>query len=249
MNIQMAPPRGRRGGKRAPRKGRKMQRKRSVRTVAEKASLTETRSFQLLNTNQMYQVYNLQLVNFVRASIVAKAYQLYRIKNCKIIISPLRDTFASTTGDTVPYLYYMIDRTRNLVNATTPQDLKLLGAKPHRIDDKIVSFQWRPSVLNANYDSLPPAGQSNSQFVSYRVAPWLNTRDSTEGPTGVWNADSTDHQGIVYILDNSGGANVPVKMEMVVEFEFKKPSYPTTTQVGNTPIDVNDIIQDQYPPN
>lgn len=236
-----------RKGKKAARKPRRTARpSRGVRTVAEVASLTESRSFALLNTNQMYQVYNLQLINFLRASLVAKAYQYYRIKNCKMVLSPLRDTFASTTGDTIPYLYYMIDRTKNLVAATTPQQLKIMGAKPHRIDDKIVSFQWRPSVLNAVYDSVPPAGQSTTSFVQYKVSPWLNCRDSEVLST--WQADSTDHQGMVYILDNAGGANVPVKLEMIVEFEFKKPSYTVgIAENGPEPVDVNDLIQEFYP--
>lgn len=225
---------GFRGNRRIPRAPRKA-------GVAEWASLTETKPFQLLNTGQMYQNYNVQLGSFPRASLVAKGYQLYRIKRVEFRISPLQDTFAGA-GTSIPYLYYMIDRVRNLQAANTVIPLKRAGAKPRRLDDKIVKFSYTPSVLSGNYDSQPPVGQSTTQFVSYKMAPWLNTRDSDT--LGVWNPDTTDHQGIVFIVENSGGATIAYKCEMVVEFQFKKPSFEVTPTEGlPAPVDILDLTE------
>lgn len=187
------------------------------------ASLTETREAPVCQTNQMYQVYNLQLSSYPRASAVAKGYQLYRIKRVTFKISPLLDTFAAGSNTTVPYLYYMIDRTKNLQFNNTALSLQKAGAKPRRLDDKIVTFSFKPSVLTPGFDSLPPAGQSNTQFTSYRISPWLTTRDN-DG-VSIWNPDSTDHLGVKFMAEQTLGTNITYKVEVLVDFEFKKPAY------------------------
>lgn len=224
-----------RGGKKM---GKKRAQRRSKRTVAERASLSVTRSFSLLSPNQTYRLYDIQLSQYARAVNVAKGYQLYRIKNVKLVCSPLADTFQAGGGVTVPYLYMQVDRTRNLENIRTATEFKQLGCKPRRLDDKIVTFQYKPSVLNTTLDNAATQG---GVFNQYKVAPWIRCRDETGAP-GVWNADTTDHQGVVMLLENSGGADVQWKFELVVEFEFMKPSYPTTiTESYPEPIELNTL--------
>jgi len=223
-------------------KGKKQQRRRQAkRTVPERASLTVTRQFGLLTANQTYRLYDVQLSQYARAVNVAKAYQLYRIKNVKLVCSPLADTFQAGSGVTVPYVYFQIDRTRNLENIRTPLEFKQLGCKPRRLDDKIITFQYRPSVLNTTLDNAATAG---GVFNQYKISPWIRCRDET-GTPGVWNPDTTDHLGLVMIQENAGGANVDWKVELVVEFEFMKPSYPTTITEGQPePLELNDLAVD-----
>lgn len=199
----------------------------SLKLIRDYASLSEVipTANQLLQTNQMYQSYRIQLANFPRARTVAQGYQLFRIKRVTFKFSPLADTFqvgaAQTTS--VPYLYCMIDRTKNLVAANSVDALKRAGAKPRRLDDKMLQFTYSPNVLTGSFDANPPAGQSTTQFTQFKVSPWLNTRDSET--LGVWNPDTTDHLGCVWYAENSGGNEVPYKVDLIVEFEFKKPSY------------------------
>lgn len=225
---------GKRGGaKRAPRRNI-----RAKRTVAEQASLSVTRGFSLLNTNQTYRFSDVQLSHYARAVNVAKGYQLYRIKNIKLICSPLADTFQAGSGVTVPYMYFQIDRTRELDNIRTAAEFKQLGCKPHRLDDKIVMFQYRPSVLNPTLDN---AAAAIGAFNQYKISPWLRCRDG-EGLISVWNPDTTDHQGVVFFVENSGGDGVQYKVEVVVEFEFRKPSYPMTLTEGHPePVDLETL--------
>ena len=147
---------GKRKFQKRGKKSSKMTVKRAQRVVSEFADLKVNRSYSLLTTNQVYNIYNTQLSSNVRAVSVAQAYQFYRIKRITLKFSPLQDTF-SGTGTTVPYLYCMIDRTKNLANQNTVSALKKLGCKPRRLDDKMLTFSWRPSVLIGTYDSLPPA--------------------------------------------------------------------------------------------
>lgn len=226
-------------------KGKRMYRKRVNvnRGVPEKASLTEiiNSASTTLSTNQAYQSYKISLALFPRASAVAKGYQLYRIKRATFKMSPLYDTFAEGGTTSVPYLYYMIDRTKNLISNNGLDVLKRMGAKPRRVDERVVSFSWSPSVLVGSLDVNPPVGQSTNQFTQYKISPWLNTRDSEN--LGVWNPDGTDHQGVVWYVETTTGQAIPYKMELQVEFEFKKPSFEVTPVVGNPdPIDVLDIL-------
>jgi len=211
---------------------------RSKRTVAERASMTCTRSYNLLATNQTYRIQEIQLSQFARAVNTAKSYQLYRIKNVKIVVSPLADTFQAGSGVTVPYIYFQVDRTRELDNIRTAQEFRQLGCKPHRVDDKIVTFQWKPSVLNTTLDV---AATGAGVFNQYKIAPWIRCRDESGG-IGVWNPDTTDHQGLVMFCENSGGDGVQWKVELQVEFEFMKPSYPMTiTETLPEPIDLETL--------
>lgn len=221
--------------KKSKRRGRRVARKgqrripRTVRAgVPDIASLTEVKELPIYSTNQMYQAYNIQLSTCPRAVSVAKGYQLYRIKRVTFKLSPLLDTFAAGSNTTVPYLYYMIDRTKNLIASNSVRDLQKAGAKPRRVDDKQITFSYRPSVLTSGYDGNPPAGQSIVQFSQYRMSPWLNTRDQES--IALWNPDSTDHQGIVWMVQNAvgGSDNISYKMDLILEFEFKKPSYQVT---------------------
>lgn len=224
--------------KAAIKRGGQRKMRRSKRTVAERASLSVTRAFSLLATNQTYRFSDVQLSHYARAVNVAKGYQLYRIKNIKLVCSPLADTFQAGGGVTVPYLYFQVDRTRQLDNIRTATEFKQLGCKPHRLDDKIVTFQYRPSVLNTTLDNAATQG---GVFNQYKISPWLRCRDETGAP-GVWNPDTTDHQGLVMLLENSGGADVAWKIEVVVEFEFMKPAYPTTiTESYPEPVELNTL--------
>jgi len=228
---------GAKGARGAGKKGSKP--RRQNRNVAERASMTVTRSFQLLNPNQTYRLGDIQLSHYLRAVNVAKAYQLYRIKNVKIVVSPLADTFQAGGGVTVPYIYFQVDRTRELDNIRTPQEFKQLGCKPHRVDDKIVTFQYRPSVLNTTLDD---AAAQTGVFNQYKLTPWLRCRDET-GTPGTWNPDTTDHQGLVMICENAGGADVQFKIEVMLEFEFMKPAYPTIITEGYPePVDLNTLV-------
>lgn len=213
-----------------------------VRAIGPVKSKAKVRSYGLMTTNQLYTLYNVQLSNTARARTVAQGYQLYRIKKITIKFSPLLDTFAAGAPipTSVPYLYCMIDRTRNLQAANSSSALKTLGAVPRRLDDKVITFSFKPSVLNAAYDSNPPAGQGRTQFVQYRVSPWLNTRDWEDNL--LWKPDSTDHLGCVFYAESSVGSTITYKCEIQMEFEFKKPSYQLSPYEGEpAPIDLESL--------
>lgn len=200
------------------------------RGVPERATCTETTSIADLNMNTSYNAYNASLSSTTRAVVIAQGYQYYRIKSIKYILRPQFDTFISNgaTG-TVPYLYYMIDRTKQLVNLNSDSKFRALGAKPHRVDDKTITFQYKPSVLNSALDG----GNLSNAFVQYKVSPWIPTRDTT---SSVWVANSTDHQGIVWgVFANASPPGMTYGLERVIEFEFCKPARDLSLGEGEVP--------------
>lgn len=231
---------GKKGGQKRAAKRRAGQRKiaRPVRrrTVPEWASCTETMTRANILTNTVYTLSQISLDRFARAKVVAQGYQFYRIKNIKIVLKPLLDTFLAANNYTVPYAYFMIDRTRSLQYITGAYQLKQMGAKARRVDDKVVTFQYRPSVLT-NVLQDGPAPQA-SEFAEYKISPWLPCRDLDTASPNVWNPSTVDHQGAVFIVENMAGVGsqqVPCSIEYVVEFEFKKPAIAVTVAEGVPP--------------
>jgi len=198
--------------------------RRKTYNVPEQASCSEVQSLALQNTGTVYQNYKLDLAGHIRASTIAKGYQYFRIKSVKYTFKPLQDTF-SGAGTSIPHLYYMIDRTGSLRSVQNADMLKKLGARPRRLDDKLVTLTYRPSVLNSSSDTTPGA----DIFVQYKMTPWLPTREASQLLT--WNPNTTDHFGLVYIVENVGGQTIQYAVEREVQFEFKKPSYQVVTNL------------------
>lgn len=210
--------------------------------MPEQASLTQVDAFELSLANQNYSNYNISLAVSSRAQDVAKGFQFYRIKRVTYIVRPLTDTFNSQgiapggSSASVPYLYYMIDRAMQLSGGFNLQQLKQMGAKARRLDDKTLTFSFTPSVLGEVFDNTPGARAN----VRYDMNPWLPTRDNTN--LTVWNPNTTDHQGIVWRVEQTSGTPIGYEVERRIQFEFKKPS------VNATPPGVNDIPIDHDSP-
>lgn len=217
---------------------KKVLRKRRIakvkRGVKEWASMTESVVPGTLAPNTNYASYNLSLAQLPRAINVAKSYQYYRIKRVTYVIKPNSDTFTPGVTTGLPYLYYMIDRTQQFQSGFTVDMLRSAGAKPRRVDEKTIEFSYTPSVLNLTYD----ATVGSAANVSYKMCPWLPTRDIAQ--VGVWNPNSTDHQGIAFhIQSDGGGAGLGFSFERRFEIEFKKPIIQRPSTEVPTPEDLD----------
>lgn len=201
-------------------KGRKGGRK--VKNVPDFASLSETRTMSVANpgfqTNSTYSLMDTTLAQFVRAPLVAQAYQHYRIKYIELRIKPTYDTFA-TGGTTKFHLYHMIDKAGAIPTNITLEGLKNMGAKPRSLDEQTLKIGWRPSVLEV---ALTQGGAAPlNQGTKYQISPWLNT--SATSVNTPWAPSSVDHLGVYWHVNQIAGANTPYEVEVEVQFEFKKP--------------------------
>lgn len=237
---------GRKGGKgRKPRQYKSKISKFRRFNEPEKASLTETFTMNL-NANQIYSDYNTTLLQYARATAVAKGYQMFRIKKISYSLKPQADTFVPNGNNLVPYLYYMIDRTASLSNFSSADQLRSVGAKPRRVDDKIITWSYRPSVLNASLDNQP---SGTAVFQSYKISPWLPCNKNNYQP-GIWEPNETDHLGCIWVVDqvNNAGA-VTYELDFTVEFEFRKPMIvvPLPSEGVITAIDVSTLRDGEHP--
>lgn len=202
--------------------------------VPERASMTEIFASQTLQTNANYSSYNISLAQCPRAQNLGKAYQYFRIKSVTYVLKPLMDTFTSG-GVTVPHLYYLIDRTRQFQNGFTLDQLKAAGAKPHRLDEKIIEFHYKPSVLTDTFDNTAGA----QTFVQYKLSPWLPCKDIAQ--VGVWNPSTIDHTGIVWRVEQTNGP-IGFNFERRVELEFKKPALSAVPGDLEVPTSIDDPL-------
>lgn len=184
--------------------------------------------------SSVYALYNFALTNSARAQQVAQGYQEYRISKVEVDIKPCADTFdsqavAAGSAQSVPYLYYMIDKTGSFANPTcNTQILKQAGAKPIRLDGKTIKINWRPTVLVGSYDqaNVGPAPVSESAAL-YRTSPWLTTNanalDAAAGAT--WSPNSVDHMGLSFGAEQPRGPFplTVATMTVRVTYEFRKP--------------------------
>lgn len=221
--------RGGRGGKRGM---RRLRRFRPARGVSEWASCTESAALTNItglpyNMNTMFGLNGTNLSQFInRAVPIAQAYQHYRIKRIRLEFKPQYDTFtpsigAAGTGVLVPQFYYMINKSGSIPTNPTLDNLRSMGAKPIRFDDKTIKVDWRPSVLGENAGVLGDVGSS------YKVSPWLSTNANANNP-GAWNASTVQHLGIYFIVARpgtlpAGMAELSYDVQITVEFQFKKP--------------------------
>lgn len=239
---------GMRKGKGGARKGKAQQRRgRSKYEEKEVASLTEVVPTTLQFSNTTLSSYNLSLASLTRAIDVAKGYQFYRIRRVTFLIKPLKDTFVGGSGgpteSSIPYLYYMIDRTRLFQAGFSVDQLKAMGAKARRLDDKTIMFSYTPSVLTETFDNTALANQA----VQYKLSPWLPTRDINSA--SVWNPNTTDHQGIAWVVETLFGDPLRYSIERRVQVEFKKPAIPILIESTSVPpVDFDAVGQQQVSP-
>lgn len=199
----------------------------------EWASCTECLTIADKQSNTMYGPNHFSLLQFNRASFIAASYREFRITGVKFTIKPTFDTFTATVDGAnqiqVPQLYYYIDRTGVIGTVPTLANLKEMGARPHRLDDRNVVIKYRPAVVAGMYNNITAP---NPVFVYKRVSPWLNTNSRNLGTP--WNANNTPHQGLWFYLDAGvlpGDGAYEYKVDIEVNFQFRG----AMTLVSSTP--------------
>lgn len=206
--------------------------------VPEWASCTESIALTNLTglpyvMNQMFGWNGTQLQYFTERAVgIAQAYQHYRIKRIKLEFKPQYDTFTPAvgpagTGVLVPNLYYMINKSGSIPTNPTLDNLRAMGAKPVRLDENIITVEWRPSVLQEN------SGVPGDVGSGYKISPWLSTNANANAP-GLWQPSTVNHLGIYFFVQRpgtlpAGMAELSYDVQLTVDFQFKKPLVKTSS--------------------
>lgn len=159
-----------------------------------------------------------------RALAHAPEYALYRIAKVVFRFKPNADTFVSNAGFiggngavTVSYLYWKMNRFADAPAAFTADQLRTLGAKPIRFDDKTYTLSYRPNILMAQ---ATPGSVSGS----VKMTPWLNTDTAPNTPN--FAPSTTEHYGHLFIIDcatNGNGLASVGSFDATIYYEFKNP--------------------------
>lgn len=203
----------------AKRRNRRQRRVRVARN--ETAFIKETISLEDLKPNQPYENI-VNLTQFARATDMADNFQEYRIKKLEYRYTPLYDTFNDASGaDSLPYLF-----SKRLTYTAPPTFtldwLKLMGAKPRRLDDKNVNVFYVPNTNLTVAGGVPPSALVGG--TKPIMAPWLQSH--ILDATSAYVMDTTPHYGNAFWIDqdNTQGANTIVcKLELTAYFEYRKP--------------------------
>lgn len=188
--------------------------------VPEWATMSETTDFGQLNVGTYYNISDVQLAQFPRASNVAQGYAQFRIKSIKFTYQPLLDTFPSTGNTQVPYLVWKINREGNSFAGLSYDWFLQNGSKPIRFDDKSVSVSYRPSVIfDAVEAGAPGVGNQSS---APKINQWLTTNKDPYTPG--FAPSQTSHAGHLVLVTSPGSAvEMAYRMTATAEFQFKKP--------------------------
>lgn len=187
------------------------------------ARVTQTIPTRTVLANQPY-VISIGGIVGDRALAHAPEYALYRISKVVFRFKPNFDTYTSNPGVvggagpvTVPTLYWKMNRFADAPAAFTSDDLRSLGAKPFRFDDKQLTVSYKPNILMAQ---ATPGSVSGT----VKMTPWLNT-DSAPN-TGVFAPSTTEHYGHFFIVEcavNGNGATPAGTFDATIYYEFKNP--------------------------
>lgn len=231
---------GKRAGKRVPRRGRRkalIPRSRAFVKTSDFARVRHTLPNDLqMATGNVYGMYNFALTNSQRAVAVAQGYQYYRIAKVHLLVKPNADTYDAYQVATLPnppgyfgmpYLYYMIDKAGAFDNAgTSLATLKAAGAKGIIINEKSVNIQFKPAVQIGSSDSGAPPGPAPvlELAAAFKTSPWLTTNANSVEPGNNWVANSVDHMGITLGVESQRqtGSWPAANVTITIEYEFKK---------------------------
>lgn len=196
-------------------------RKRTSTPAVNTASLRENYSMTLPDgTMNFFRNVELADILYDRAQSVAAAFQEFKIKYVKLTFRPSADTFAPAAGNTIPQLYFQMDKSNSVPTTASLQTLLDMGCRPIRFDAKNIVKTYRPTVLTA--DMIGPGAVTASQT---RSSPWLSTNANSGNPGAAWAPSVVDHLGCLFHVTQMNPLTPPVnfKVDVEVVFCFRKP--------------------------
>lgn len=156
---------------------------------------------------------------FDRSQAVASAFQQYRVKYIKLTFRPNADTFPAIAGNSIPTLYFMYDKSNSIPTNADSNTFFSMGARPRRMDDKNLTYIWKPTALVSNL--IGPNVVSAAQL---RTRPWLSTNANAQNPAAGWAPDQTDHLGCAFYVTKINPADaLEYNVDVEVVFQFRKP--------------------------
>lgn len=180
-------------------------------------------TFSLAVTAGISYNFSTALTDLVRAQVIAREYQHYRITGVELRYKPMFDTFPVNGAPfTVPSLYWVLDKAGVLGSPTAPQ-FEQLGARQIRLDDKILVRKFKPGVVNAD--------ATTSLASAMKTSPWIPIIDPATG-----GLNNPRHRGCAFLITKMAPADGTVyDVDVVVHIQFKRPYVATSANTAQEP--------------
>lgn len=205
--------------RRAVAKSKRTYRKRTI-APANTAVVIETMDPVIITLNQGYQ-WELPGIVGAKPIAICEQFGLYRVAKVTHLFTPMYDTYSQAvvgTASTVPNLLWKMNRYADKPPGFVAADLRDLGAKPIRFDDKTITVSYRPNLLLANATAGSVSG-------TMKMSPWINTDSIPDSPGFL--PSSTNHYGHFYVVEGiTTTPNTPPQIGTVtttIVYEFKLP--------------------------
>lgn len=228
--------RNRRPYAKRPRKGKRAPRKSVPRAITTNTgAIKETYSIAVPDGNvTFFRSTSLADAVFDRAQTVASAFQEFRIKYIKLTFRPNADTFPAVAGNSIPTLYFMMDKANAIPTNADANTFFSMGARPRRMDDKNLTYTWYPTALVSTL--IQPGVTTAAQL---RTRPWLSTNANSANPGAAWAPNQTDHLGCAFYVTKINPADaLEYNLDVEVVFQFRKPVWKgSSSSVSNQMID------------
>lgn len=159
-----------------------------------------------------------------RASQMAKLFGEYRIKKIIWTYRPLFDTYSSSlpgagnSPNSVPTLYWRMNRYGDTPAAFTGDYMRAMGATPKRLDDKQVRFSYTPNIIQSQ-QAVAGANQA-----TIKLGPWLSTDDVVQDNN--FNISTAEHFGHSLFVEGGGAGTANgacCYQDVKVIYEFRNP--------------------------
>lgn len=220
-------------------KRRRVLRKRSSNNVVggpNTCKVIETIPASGINLNSPYILLKAGITG-ARASAIAKEFGLYRIVGLKYTFRPLFDTYSSSlpgagnAPNSVPTLYWKMNRYGDIPGVFNGDYMRSLGAKPFRLDDKNVVVRFKPNILQSQQNTVGPSQ------ASIKISPWLSTDDTPQD--NLFTLSTATHYGMSLFVEG-GGAGTALGAcclyDLQIIYEFKNPRAVVSSSIDqNTP--------------
>lgn len=208
--------------------------RRVARRAGEYASLKEMHEFGTMKANTAFKDYQVSLARFERATNVAHGYREFKITKVEYLFTPKFDSYTLSVGTPIPYLYAMVDKDGAFGGINGAEPLNQAGCKPRRLEGRTIRYAFKPSTLGYAYDR-----SNGTNVFSKPQTGWLScNKNNVTGSATSWLPSSVDHLGIVWIVD--GDPKIEYEVKVVAHFQFRKPSWQSSSVTGPGAIQLTD---------
>jgi len=176
-----------------------------------------------LSANTAYGA-SVTIAQYPRAQALARCFKFYRLKAVVFEYLPDANTYqggSAATAETVPYMYYMMNRDASDQSSTTLAQFQAAGVRPIKFTKKIV-IAYKPNLIQAQQlvASLGQQGQPNLQVYNGNNVPvydkWISTIGIQHGGPNNWTGDQSDLP--VQAQGNATNPLVPLEVVNVLPY-------------------------------